>query len=361
MVTIALDDGSVQLDANRLGDFIDRIEQHRKKRVDDKDLWAAFRSAFPSAPAGPAERRWMLAALLHARDRGAITFPSVHGSRWDRAARPILPRSVDRCISPIEPIDEAWRRFPWHPSLAWVSDIGRTSGENLAFLRRVHDGLVRDEFLAAAPLKYRSLALTGDEKRLEKLVEGTTLFGPGKLSYELLGCLPNVQPLAWESVGDAPVALVFENAEPFIVALTILREIPTPPYGVLGWGHGASVSQSIQWLGRIGRPIRTIHYVGDLDRPGLDAALSASRQAQAAGLPAVEPAPALHSAMFAAAQRFGHPDGWPYETPGAQAGDSERVLFIPEEQRTAALRVLTLGHRIAEEVLGPNEMLSVWR
>ena len=47
--------------------------------------------------------------------------------------------------------------------------------------------LVEGWFEASEPLKYRSLQLTGDEKRLQKLCK-CRLFGPGRLTLDMLGC-----------------------------------------------------------------------------------------------------------------------------------------------------------------------------
>jgi hypothetical protein len=59
-------------------------------------------------------------------------------------------------------------------------------------------------FTEPTPLKYRSLELTGDDKRLQALAE-TTLFGPGWLTLELLGPFQRL-PLVVERVGPAPAA-----------------------------------------------------------------------------------------------------------------------------------------------------------
>lgn len=339
--------------------FIGRLGNHRAARIDADAIWAAFHAAFPDRPVGPDERRWLLAALEHARVEGVITLPSERGVRWDRTAHPPLPRSVDKAPEELLVVESSWRRDPWHPALAWVPELPSVSTRTLTFLRRVHAGLARGEFATPAPLKYRSLALTGDEKRLGRLAV-TRLFGEGRLTLDLLGCLPDSLPLAWAPVGSAPRVLVFENAEPFIVAHRLLASRADAPYGIVAYGGGNAVAKSIGWLRTIGRPVEAVHYVGDLDRPGLDFARAAARAAAAAGLPPVIAAPGVHAAMLRAAASFGFPCGWTYGEPGGPNSDSERLAFLPEETRAEAVQVLEGGRRVPEEVLGPAELSAVW-
>lgn len=343
----------------RLTAFVGQLAGHGAARIGADAVWAAFHAAFPDRPAGPEERRWLLTALKHAQAEGVITLPSERGARWDRTAHPPLPRSVDKPSEELPVVDASWRRDPWHPALAWVPELPSVSAGTLGFLRRVHAGLARGEFATPAPLKYRSLALTGDEKRLGKLL-ATKLFGEGRLSLELLGCLPDALPLAWAPVGPAPRVIVFENAEPFIVAHRLLASRADAPYGIVAYGGGNAVAKSIGWLRTIGRPVEAVHYVGDLDRPGLDFARAAARAAGAAGLPPVIAAPGVHAAMLRAAASFGFPSGWAYGELGVPNSDSERLAFLPEETRPEAVQVLEGGRRVPEEVLGPAELSAVW-
>lgn len=349
----------IDLAPDRLTVFVERLEAHPTARIEWDAIWAAFHDAFPGRPSGPEGRRWLLTALQHAQARGVVAFPSNRGNRWDRAVRPHLPRSVDKVLEDPPVLDASWRRDPWHPTLAWVADLPSVSTGTLKFLRRVQAGLVRGEFATPAPLKYRSLALTGDEKRLGKLIT-TKLFGDGRLSLELLGCLPDSIPLAWAPVGPSTRAIVFENAEPFTIAHRLLRSRADAPYGVVAYGGGNAIAKSIAWLTTIGRRVDAVHYVGDLDRPGLDFAKAAARAAEAAGLPALIAAPGVHAAMLTAAARFGFPSGWPYGEAGGPTDDSERLAFLPTDIQPEAAKVLEGGRRIPEEVLGPAELSAVW-
>lgn len=350
---------SGEIEPKRLDDFAQRLTALSGRRIISKVLWTIFEEAFPHRPRGAEPRRWMLAALRHAEAQGIVRIPPEHGRRWDKGFDPSLPISVDRIEPPKPPRDKSWRLFPWHPLLHWVADLPNLPPDQACFLRRVHEGFVNREFEQLAPLKYRSLQLTGDEKRLGVLAKGS-LFGPGRLRLELLGCLLDIPPLPWEAVNEQPIIIVFENTAPFAVAHRVLMEIHHPPYGMVACGGGASFIQSIQHLARIGRPISRIEYVGDLDRPGLRIARAASEAAIRVGLPRVEPAKGLHHAMLEAAQKFGYPTGLKYRSDEKSENDEALVAWLPSEIQTVVLKMLLSGCRIPEEMLGPNELHTIW-
>jgi hypothetical protein len=138
----------------------------------------------------------LLVATLEALEaRGMLRLPAEGGRRWDRSTLPSVPTSIEIVREPLPRSSTHWRRFPWHPSLQWVLDRRRLSPEQVLFLERVQRGLVNGDFLEPAPLKYRSLQLTGHEKRLSHLTRGA-LFGEGRLTLDLVGCLPETLPLA---------------------------------------------------------------------------------------------------------------------------------------------------------------------
>ncbi len=255
--------------------------------------------------------------------------------------------------------DDRWRTFPWHPALAWVADRRTLARAQVDFLRRVHDGLRDGAFRQPAPLKYRSLQLTGDEKRLSALAK-TALFGLGRLTLELLGCLPDRVPLAWANVGDGSATLVVENAGLFNVAVSVLRQLPRRPYGIVVYGAGTGVEQALPGLRDLGRPVTSVNYVGDLDRPGLRIANATARTAREAGLPSLEPAPALHECMLDAAAHLGYPSGWLTRAGRSRADDAQLVSWLPRDVRARVRGILAAGRRVPEEVLGPDELLSAW-
>ena len=182
--------------------------------------------------------------------------------------------------------------------LQWVAQLPALSQEYEVLLKRVQQALREGILQRQAPLKYRSLQLTGDEKRLGDLLH-TAIFRPGRLSLELLGCMPDIPPLVLETIGEGRAALVFENAALFRIVSQLLKQCPHTPYGLLGYGAGAVFERSVLHFQWVEHPVTRIEYLGDVDRPGLRITRGAALQAQLANLPPVVPAQRLHRAMLA--------------------------------------------------------------
>jgi hypothetical protein len=346
-----------ELDPARLEDFARRLASQACNRLDQQTVWTAFAAAFPGRPQGVEERRWLRAALEELAARGLLRLPSVQGRRWDKTLGVAIPTSLDLVRQARVASTGAWRAFPWHPRLQWVTDLGYLTPEQETFLYRVHRGLVEGWFQTLAPFKYRSLQLTGQEKKLYSFL-GTKLFDPSRLTTDLLGCSAEIVPLAWEAVSNKPALVIFENAGPFAVARTVLAKMSDPPYGIVGYGGGTRFERSVAHLLTIGRRVEQIEYVGDLDWDGLRIAVAGQSAAHVAGLPGIRPARSIHRAMLAAASRFGNPHGWP--APIDSRPDPQLVHFLPQDVRGEALHILQAGHRIPEEVLGPVELGAVW-
>jgi hypothetical protein len=342
--------------------FLRLLASAHGKRLQSSMLWEYFRQAFPYRPGGMENRKWLLMALQEAADQGIIRLPSLQGNCWDRTLEPPLPTTVWKIQQNETRHDESWREYPWLPPLAWVSQLPMLSQEHEAFLKRVQYALREGMLQRQAPMKYRSLQLTGDEKRLGDL-QHTVLFRPGRLSLELLGCVPDIPPLALAEIGEAPVALVFENAAAFRTASQVLQQYRYPPYGLLGFGAGRGFERSVLHFQFVKRSLERIEYVGDLDRPGLYIARGAARLAQMEDLPPVIPARGLHRAMIVSIRQFGYPEGLEYQDKERRSDpdDEELVSWLPEDVRRECLDMIQAGKRIPEEALGPDELQSVWQ
>ncbi|MFO1077980.1 MAG: DUF2399 domain-containing protein [Planctomycetota bacterium] len=328
-------------------------------RLDAAEIWRALAVAFPHRPSGPGERELLVEALTALEARGVLRLPPAGGKRWDRSMQPAVPTGVDLLLHEAAAPGFQWRTFPWHSSLHWVPQCHRLTEEQIAFLRRVHDGLVHGAFREPVPRKYRSLQLTGDEKQLAALAK-TQLFEVSRLSLEMLGCLPETLPLAWEAVGPGGRMLVFENAGPFSVAKRVLTEMSDPPYDLIAYGGGKSILAALGYLKELDRRVDSIHYVGDLDPAGLDIAVACRRRATDIGLPPITPASELHRAMIDAAAAFGSPRGWPAPAGCTNADLHPLLKFLDADLRDRVRDLIAGGRRIPEEVLGPAELRGAW-
>src|SRR5260221_1242695 len=266
------DDAIIDRDPQRVRAFLKRLSQCQEPRIKYEELWSLFNEFFPHRSRNTEGSQWLLESLHEAEQQGIIKLPVAHGVSWDRSLSPSIPTFVDKIVSK-EKRSTSWRTFPWHFRLRWVANLRTITEDQEAFLYRVHEELVEGTFQEPAPLKYRSLQLTGHEKRLGKLAL-TVLFGPGRLTFELLGCVPDIPPLVLKRVGERNVAFVFENVGSFRTAYSVLKRLRHPPYGLVGFGAGMGLARSILDFRLIDHTIKRIEYVGDMDRPGLRIAQS---------------------------------------------------------------------------------------
>jgi hypothetical protein len=229
-----------------------------------------------------------------------------------------------------------------------------------SFLERVNLGFKEKWFSTTATPKYRSIELTGDEKRLKELLK-TVLFQKRHLTYEILNMVSENMPFVYKILSAQPTALVFENTEPYYLALKILQNMERPPYGMIIFGGGSSflntvpsfkdVQESLEYQKIIAVPLRRIEYVGDLDWTGLKIAWQAAEKAKTLHLPPIIPATGMHQAMLDSLQRpkILKPDGFPNSK--KQNAAPKALQWLPETLRDQVQRILELGNRVPEEML----------
>jgi Protein of unknown function C-terminus (DUF2399) len=153
--------------------------------------------------------------------------------------------------------------------------------------------------------------------------------------------------------------LIFENAGPFAVARRMLNQLTVRPYDLVAYGGGISVLASLEHIKTIDRRVVSIHYVGDLDQPGLEIAARARKRSTDLELPVIESAVELHRQMLEAAAAFGYPNGWPGHA--STELERDRVLGgLPADVRARIGALLEAGRRIPEEILGPDEVRAAW-
>ncbi|HEY5892352.1 MAG TPA: SbcC/MukB-like Walker B domain-containing protein [Chthoniobacterales bacterium] len=205
------------------------------------------------------------------------------------------PHLIDRAILRLEaeprwheafgfvvPTDDEARRIrdhDWTPEMEFVRDRRL----NLAFdeLKKLDDFFRhggRSRILT--PIKERSLEIFGDEKRLDALIGGSTLFQKG-LTPAMLACFQVAEPLGWQR-GPKPSApiLIVENASTWDSYARWNQS--SEAFSAIVYGRGKVIVDAISRLSDIFKEIggiRPVYYFGDIDAAGLQIPQIASRRA----------------------------------------------------------------------------------
>jgi hypothetical protein len=196
------------------------------------------------------------------------------------------------------------------------------------------------------PIKERSLEVFGDEKRLDQLLRGSTLFGDGRLTLDILRCFVVPEPLPW-APGPKPEG-------PVLVIETLATwhsysrwNAERKVFSAVVYGSGNRFVDGVLYLRDIFTSLggaRPVLYFGDLDPQGLLIPQVASARAQAAGLPAVSPH--LWSYQRLLALGHSHRQPWEGEPPSSTLCDWLETCAEPARQLFAA------GQRSAQERIG---------
>jgi hypothetical protein len=320
--------------------FADILAAWPRRRVQLAELWQVLDRVDPSTRMDIRRRRILSDLITELASAGVLGFPAARS--FDRSEAPALPRFVTLSRETSAPVSS--KSVVWHPSLAWAPQVGLTRSQ-LETVGRVNDWLHDSRDPLIVPSRERSLEIFNNEKALDRLA-GSALFGPGRLTLELLRCRRVVPRLHCEPAGDGDLLLVVENSDTFDSLLTALRDRDGHRVGLVGWGAGAGFEASVLSVVRIDAAIAEIRYFGDLDEKGLRVPLSASALAESIGLPPVRPADALYNAMF----RLGVPQQGQRKLSHGAAADLG--LWLDSAHRPSALRVLMAGDRLAQESVG---------
>lgn len=325
-----------------------------RRRADGPALWAALAEAAPDA-LGAVDARARLAHLLHElRAAGFLAW----SRELERSAEPPLPHSVAVLTVPGRPQPRPPDLHGYHADLGWVPGLRPAPNpRQTALLQRVNAWL-RDGGRDAplVPVAERALQLGLGEKGWRELVR-SQLYGPGRLTPELLRCEESVPPLFTEEVGHGDALLVAENDATFRSLVRVLRERAQPWVGLVAFGGGNLFERAVVAVRGLGREIGAIAYFGDLDAAGLRIPASASLRAVEAGLPPVRPAAGLYRLLLAvgAPERAGDP----------LSGEKARALgaWLPPELAAAGERLLAGGERLAQEWVGYERLRAnpSWR
>jgi len=325
------------------------VRAFRRARVPLEDLRQAALAADLSFIGSPDARERLLGAIRELEAAGAITLPRGAGN-WEALPRPALPKWVSRPAAAklaraLEP------NLAWHAVLSWVPAFlvtDRPSTAERSLLRAVNSFLGAGGSDVLAPLRERSLQLTGDEKMLDTVSRGR-LFAPGRLSLELLCAVRVSPPLIRHEVGTGPVLLLVENYSTYhSLAATLPADGEA---GTIIYSAGNTLGTVLTAIADQEERPQALAYFGDLDVRGLEIAIAGTRLTAELGLPPLNPAEPLYQLLL----DHGRPA--PAGTYPGPAKARAAVTWLPADLRPPALDVLVGGDRLAQEAVG-RELLT---
>lgn len=325
------------------------VRAFRRARVPLEDLRQAALAADLSFIGSPDARERLLTAIRELEAAGAITLPR-GANGWEALPYPALPRWVSRPAAAksarvLEPT------VAWHADLSWVPAFlatDRPSTAERSLLRAVNAFLGTGGSNVVAPLRERSLQLTGDEKMLDTVSRGR-LFAPGRLSLELLSAVRVSPPLIRQEVGTGPVLLLVEN---YTTYHSLTATLPADgEAGTIIYSAGNALGAVLTAIADQEERPEALAYFGDLDVRGLEIATAGARLTAELGLPPLNPAERLYRLLL----DHGHPA--PADTYPGPAKAQAAVTWLPAALRPLVLDVLVAGNRLAQEAVG-RELLT---
>jgi Wadjet anti plasmid transformation system JetA-like protein len=337
-------DGTLTARAARLAAALEEWPRPRRTVTID-ELWSVWDGVEPQSAGSPTRRASLASAVQELVDTGLVT----RSAAQDTSAVPPLPRRITLPVP--EPSPSAAllaQRTAWRPELAWaasarltVAQVERLRQLNTWFRDHAHE---TDQI----PLRERSVQVLGHEKALDGLLK-TGLFGPDRLSLELLRTYRTKPPLPAVRVGDGSVLLVVENDNTFHSLRSVLTSAPGP-IGYIAWGAGGAFEASVRSVPDLAG-VDEVRYFGDLDTDGLRIPRNAATTALAEGLPPVRPAVGLYRRLLRAEMR----QSGQQRLTGEAATDL--VAWLPDADLAAsAARLLVHGQRIPQEALSFTQL-----
>jgi hypothetical protein len=324
-----------------------RLATWSRKRVDLAQVKQLFFELHPEARNHPQRGAMLLQTLEELVAAGVLALPA-RGS-WERVGQPPLPLWVTVVRERAAVPQEDFSRVPWVPELGFWTDL---KPAQLPAAQAINEFLLRQRGrIVRAPVKERSLEIFGDEKRLDAMRSGNTLFS-GRLSLEKLGAFVVPLPLPYRPA-DAPgmPVLVVENHNSYWSFgewnQTARR------YAAVVYGAGEAFRSTGAALGQVLREVGGTKalYLGDVDPKGVGIPLDFNRAA-AVDEPKVAPALEWYEWLLA--------NGRVRDRPECKDADGQTaVLWAGRDVGAAIAELWRAGRWIPQEALGFQQLSVV--
>lgn len=326
-------------------DFLAQLTQGSRRRVQLEDVRRIFFDVRPELSASPSRNAHLLEALRALEAAGQIQLPAA-GS-WERFGNPPLPNWIQLARERSTAEREDYSAVPWVPELGFWPELKPSA---LPAAKAINAFLLRRRgTLRLVPIKERSLEIFGDEKRLDGLCTGGTLFG-GRLPLSAIGAFQVPLPLPYRQA-NAPgrPVLVLENHNSFWSFGEWNEQARRYSAVVFGSGRaflssGAALNQVLREVEGVG-----VEYLGDLDPTGVRIPLDFNRAALPRSI-RVEPALDLYRWLLKKGIRRPRDESQEPETLGKE--------WLGDELGDALTQLWAEGHWIPQEALGIEALLT---
>lgn len=314
-------------------------------------IWQCFYAARPELKSDMTSRARLAADLRTLAESEVISLPASKSS-FDRTALPLLPRFVrlvGKLAAPEVKFDH--RTFPWSLPMSFVAGLARLPNPMIA--RRLND-FFRGDWASRVPVpvKERSYEIFGNEKTLERILDGQ--FGyEGRLTLEILRCyrVPLV-PVHRVFPDAASDVLIVENEATFDSVLRWNAE--RRRFRMVIYGRGREAEKMADFLrNEVQARPGGLYYFGDVDRTGLAIPYRLSRTLERQGTRGIEPAAACYRLLLQQAPttittaEIEDESDEPPDTEWTAALD-----WLPLDVRTQVEPLLATDQRIAQEAAG---------
>ncbi len=325
-------------------EFLASIAESRRKKIALDELKRIFYALNPDVINSPDRGTRLLAALRELEQQGAIRLPA--SGNWENRGNPPLPLFVTL----VRETDRDRRDYSLEPWLPVFGFWPQLSGSQLEDAKTINNWLLRRRrAFVAVPIKERSLEIFGDEKRLDSLRTGASLFG-GRMPLAAIGAFHVPSPLPYrQAMSDSTRLLVVENHNSFWSFSEWNKTARR--YRAVVYGAGNGFSGAGEALAQVVREVcgQEIEYLGDLDPKGMHIPLDFNRLAENWGV-GVSPAVGWYDWLLERGRQR--------TKPGGQITlDESAVRWLGEQMGTKLMGLWREGLWIPQESLGYEQLV----
>lgn len=327
-------------------EFAARLALSPRKRIELARVKQLYFELHPEVRNHPERGALLLQILQDLKATGTLVLPA--RASWEKVGQPPLPLWVTLVREREEVSWEDFSKVPWVPELGFWTEL---KPAQLVAAKVINEFLLRRRgSLTLVPIKERSLEIFGDEKRLDALRAGNTLFS-GRLALGTLGAFVVPLPLPYR-IAPAPgkPVLVVENHNSYWSFGEWNQRARR--YSAVVYGAGEAFRSTGAALGQVLREVNGLGalYLGDLDPKGIGIPLDFNRSV-GSDEPRVTPALDWYTWLLK--------NGYRREKPECQSASCQAAIdWLGTELGQGVGDVWQAGQWLPQEALGFEKLLG---